>query len=159
MIEQNTKVKAELFATFFQYQAGIFQNALMELTEENVLKRPSDRSNHINWILGHILHCRYMLAGRLGLDVESPFGDTYWKAIEDKKYPKMEEVVNDFPKISEKLIQQIKSKSDEELDHRAAQDQPSLADMLSFFSYHEAYHLGQIGYARKIIGLEAMKSH
>jgi len=159
MIDQKSQAKAETFSNMFQFQGGIFHNALENLTEEDALKKPYEHSNHINWLLGHILHCRFMLGNMLGMKADNPFGEIYWTAIEDKAYPSVEEIVKEFPKISEKVIAKIASMTNDELDARPAPDKPSMTEMVSFFVYHEAYHIGQIGYARKAIGLKAMKSH
>lgn len=159
MIEQKVNAKAELFSSMLQFQAGIFQNALKDLTEELALVRPSGRSNHINWLLGHILHCRYMLANMLEADAENPFGNTYWTAIEDKEYPSVEAVVSQLPIVSEKLLEKLSEMEESALVRVISPGRPALADIVSFFIYHEAYHLGQIGYARKLVGMEAMQSH
>lgn len=159
MIEQKTNTKAKIFGGMFKYQGGIYQNALKDLTDERALKRPSDKSNHTNWLLGHILHCRFMLANMIGVKTENPFGKMYWNAIVDKGYPTVKEVVDNFLKLNDELLDKLDGMSDSELDAKPAADKPSLTDVISFFVYHEAYHLGQLGYARKIIGLEALKSH
>ena len=100
-----------------------------------------------------------MLANMIGVEAENPFSNTYWGAIEDKDYPEIKEVTKHFPSITSLLINKLSIMTDAELDTKAAPDKPSTADMVSFFVYHEAYHLGQIGYARKMIGLEALKSN
>jgi uncharacterized damage-inducible protein DinB len=151
--------KAEVFSNMFQFQSSIFHNALVQLTQEDSLKRPSPQSNHINWLLGHIVHCRYMIAGMIGVKAENPFGNRYWTPIDDASYPTLREIVETFPIISEKLLDRLSGMTNEDLEVSPAPGQPSWSDIVSFFVYHEAYHLGQIGYARKLIGLEAMKSN
>ena len=151
--------KAQAFVGLFQFQATIVQNAQLGLTEALALKRPSGHNNHINWMLGHLLHCRYMLAKMLGVAAENPFGNTYWEALDNRSYPPVGEVMQHFPAISAQLMQALGGLTDAELDAQPDPDQPSLTEMVSFFVYHEAYHIGQIGYARKGIGMEAMKSN
>jgi len=143
----------------FKFQGGIYQNALEDLTEELALKRPSNKSNHANWLLGHILHCRYMLANMIGAKAENPFDEVYCDAIENGDYPTVEKVFAQFPIISEKVLDRLSGLTDSELDAKPAHDKPALADIVSFFVYHEAYHIGQLGYVRKLIGLAPMKSH
>ena len=159
MTKEKTNLKAELFSNMFQFQCGIYQNALENLTDELANQRPSDKNNHTNWLLGHILHCRYMLANMIGVEAENPFDKIYWGTIEDKDYPKIKEVTKHFPIISSLLTDKLSKMTDAELDTKPAPDKPSTADIVSFFVYHEAYHLGQIGYARKMIGLETLKSN
>ena len=159
MTEQKTNAKASLLGGMFVFHDRIFHNAFENLTEALALRRPSENSNHSNWVLGHILHCRYMLANMLGLEAVDPFGEIYWTGIENREYPTIAEISGHFPKISGKLMDKLSAMDDAELDARPAPDKPCLTDIVSFFVYHEAYHLGQLGYARKLIGLEAMVSH
>ena len=158
MKEQKTHSKAEAFSGMFRFQECIFNNALENLTEDLALRRASNNSNHMNWLLGHVLHCRFMLAGMIGLSEINPFGKTYWTAIDDKPYPPVNEISGQLRLISKKLIEKLSSIPDEEMDAKPGVDQSSLADIISFFAYHEAYHLGQIGIVRKMIGLSALKS-
>jgi uncharacterized damage-inducible protein DinB len=153
------QLKQEVYRSMFEFQSGIFQNALEGLSESNVLTRPSPHANHINWLLGHLLHCRYMLAGMIGAQVHNPFEEMYWNSIEDKSYPKLIEIISRWPEATEKLLSRLSEMTDAELEARTATEKPTLEEMVSFFAYHEAYHLGQIGIVRKIIGLDAMKSH
>ena len=153
-----TATKADLYDSMFRFQEGIYQNALLGMTEEQALCRPSDKSNHINWLMGHILHCRFMLTNMLGVKAENPFGNRYWSAIDEQEYPALEKVTGLLPAITATLTKKLTSLSDEEFDARPASDKPSVSDIVSFFVYHEAYHLGQIGYARKIIGLDPLQS-
>lgn len=151
--------KAGVYTTMFRFQEGIFNNAFDALTQEDALKRPSPYTNHINWLLGHILHCRYMLASMIGVQEENPFGTVYWDPITQKQYPSLDRILAEFPLISEKLLSKLAAFTDGELDARPAPDKPSLTEIISFFSYHEAYHIGQIGYVRKYIGMEPLKSN
>jgi hypothetical protein len=159
MKTQEANVKSELFCHMLEYQGGIFQNAFDNLTDEFALIRPSERSNHSNWLLGHIVHCRFMLAGMIGLEVKNPHEEIYWQAIDNIAYPSIERLNADFKNISSLLINEIGNLTDESLEDNSVAHQPPLAEWISFFAYHEAYHLGQIGYLRKLIGMESLKSN
>ncbi len=151
--------KAGVYTAMFRFQEGIFNNAFDNLTPEDALERPSGRSNHLNWLLGHILHCRYMLAALVGVQEQNPFGALFWDPITDVEYPSMEDIRATFPVISEKLLSKLVAFTDEELDAKPVQGQPSLSEIISFFTYHEAYHIGQLGYVRKFIGMGPLKSN
>jgi hypothetical protein len=159
MTAQQKHSKSETLRGMFLFQRGIFENALDGLSDVAALKRISDTSNHMNWLLGHIVHCRFMLAGIVGIRESNPFGNTYWSGIEEKAYPNVSEVVLQMNSISEKLMAKLASLSDEALDATLGPDQPVLGDVISFFSYHEAYHLGQVGMVRKLVGLGSLKSN
>ena len=154
-----SNVKAATFSGMFEFQGTIYENAQANLSEEQAQQRPGEHNNHINWLLGHVLHCRFMLANMLGVEAENPFGQRYWTAIEEVEYPAVAEVVQHFAGISSKLVAALNTMSDEQLDARPAEGKPSMSEIVSFFVYHEAYHLGQLGYARKAIGMEAMKAN
>jgi uncharacterized damage-inducible protein DinB len=151
--------KAEVFCGMFQFQGGIYNNALEGLSEKDALGRVLEKSNHTNWLLGHVLHCRYMLANMLGVQESNPFGKIYWGKMDEKNFPSFAEVTKHFPVISIKLIEKLSSLTDTELDAKPTADKPSLTEIISFFVYHEAYHIGQIGLTRKLIGLEPLKSN
>ena len=159
MNDVKTNTKAETFGKMFRFQEGIYNNAFENLTEDVALKRPSERSNHMNWLLGHVLHCRFMLANMIGSAAKNPFENVYWDAIGNKDYPRIQEIQGQFPQIGKELEERLSHMSNDEMDSRPAPDKPSMAELVSFFVYHEAYHLGQLGYARKIVGLEPLKSH
>jgi uncharacterized damage-inducible protein DinB len=150
--------QAKTFIGMLQFQARILNNVFDNLPEEAALKRVSSNANHINWLAGHILHCRFMLAGMIGINETNPFGQTYWLAIDDKAYPGVKEIAAQIPHISEQLIEKLSSLSDDEMDTRPSGNKQSLGEIIAFFVYHESYHLGQIGIVRKIIGLGALKS-
>jgi len=150
--------KVDVYRRMFEFQQGIFQNALEDLSETAALQRPSSNSNHINWLLGHLLHCRYMLANVVGVPTTNPFGEIYWNALQDMNYPALIEVTAHWPEITSQLLEKLSTFCDDDLQSRESADKPSLEEMIAFFVYHEAYHLGQIGIVRKIIGVGAMKS-
>ncbi|MBK8192531.1 MAG: hypothetical protein IPK76_04790 [Lewinellaceae bacterium] len=83
---QEVITPADTLIRAFQLQDGIFHNALADITDEQALMRPNDRTNHYNWLLGHVATCRCMLANAIGLRVENPHGDLYFKAIGDYHY-------------------------------------------------------------------------
>jgi uncharacterized damage-inducible protein DinB len=159
MVAQQTHVKAETFSGMFQFQHGIFENALDNLSDAIALKSLPGTSNHMNWLLGHIVHCRFMLSGMIGLQQSNPFGNMYWSAVAEAPYPTVEEIARQMTEISKSMTDKIGELSDDELMARANEQTPSLNDIISFFAYHEAYHLGQIGLVRKGVGLGTLKSN
>jgi uncharacterized damage-inducible protein DinB len=100
-----------------------------------------------------------MLAGMIGLEEVNPFNKLYWSAIQERDYPGLADVVMEMNRISGKLLNQLATSTDESIFAEEAPGKPALAEIISFFAYHEAYHLGQIGLLRRLLGLSALKSH
>ena len=158
MTEQQTQTKADFLAGMFRFQHGIFENALDSLSDDIALKTLQGTKNHMNWLLGHIVHCRYMLSGMIGNGRPNPFGDLYWKGVADVSYPTVAEIAAQMTEVTKLLMEQFAVLSDEDIVVQK-NDETSLSDIISFFAYHEAYHLGQIGMIRKGVGLGTLKSN
>jgi uncharacterized damage-inducible protein DinB len=148
------------YTDILNIQAGIFNNAFDGINDKDALQRPINQGNHINWLLGHIATCRFMLFNLIGGKESDPYFNIYFKGYNaETKYPKLKEIKKNWEKASGLLIEKIESISDEEMETEIAGKGGKPKDFISFFTYHEAYHLGQIGYARKILGLPVLKSN
>lgn len=157
-MENSSSKTATPITGLFQMQTAFFNNAIDGITTEDSTKRMNENINHIAWLTGHIVSCRYMLCGMLGVQVSEPYPELFGnlKTIqEDVTYPSLTELVNVLPEITEQLISKLNSMSEE--DFRKDAFGGKLIDIVLFFTYHEAYHIGQIGILRKALGYEAIK--
>lgn len=156
-----TKIStSSVYTDMLNMQAGIFSNAFEGISDKDAVKRPGTDSNHINWLLGHLTTCRFMLLNLIGGKESDPYFNIYFKEISNEtKYPDLKTISNNWDKASKLLIDKISSMSDEVIESPIPDKGGSPKDFISFFTYHEAYHLGQIGYARKILGLPVLKSN
>lgn len=151
---------ATAYVEMLNLQSGIFHNALDGIDDQNALERPNNRVNHINWLLGHVATCRFMLLNLIGGNENDPYFHLYFKAIaDDTNYPDLYAVRSNWEKASRLLIERVEALSPEEMESEIAGKGGKPKDILAFFIYHEAYHLGQIGYARKFLGLPVLKSN
>lgn len=143
----------------FQLQDSIFHNALEDISDDQALLRPNDQTNHYNWLLGHVTTCRFMLANAIGLQVENPHGDLYFKELGNHHYKTIADIQDQWTKISARLMDYLSDLSREELDACVDGMPVSRLDLIVFYQYHEAYHLGQMGLLRKVLGFPTMKSN
>ena len=156
---QTQTLTGSAYIDMFNMQGGIFNNAFDGIKDKDALKRPNDQVNHLNWLLGHIATCRYMLLNLLGGKEADQYFNIYFKALStDTNYPAIAEVKSNFDNATKLLIQKIESIAEEEMETQIPGKGGRPKDFISFFIYHEAYHLGQIGYARKFLGLPVLKS-
>lgn len=147
----------------FELQTMLYTNCVDGWTEADAEKRPG-QANHVKWIAGHLVSSRCSLANVLGLGLQEPFPALFEnreRRQDDVQYPSMAELTKDWNGISAKLTAKLKSMSDPELNTPAPFPTPAgdgtIKGTIGFFAHHEAYTIGQLGYARRIAGMEAMK--
>jgi len=151
---------ASAYTDMFNMQSGIFNNALDGINDKDAVKRPNEQVNHLNWLLGHLATCRLMLLNLIGGKAADPYFNIYFKAISgETKYPTLQEIKDNWDFATKLLIEKIESITEEEMETEIPGKGGRPKDFISFFIYHEAYHLGQIGYARKFLGLPVLKSN
>ena len=137
------------------YEA-LFRN-LEGITHEESLVQPLPAGNTINWILGHILATRNRLHQLLGLaQAWSPELAQRYTGLDGAGWTPSAAV--DLRTIAAELArsqQQVMAAFDDmssQMLTRRANDGRTLAEVLGFFHFHEAYHTGQIALVRRIVG-------
>lgn len=137
----------------------LFEKAIDGLDREDLLTAVGPDCNPMIWILAHLTYTRCLLVNLLGAKLELPWEDRFGagRKIEDPdEYPEAGEVVAIWKEVSEQLTTQLKQLSFEDLSKPSPYDFPvpdkSLRGAINFLAYHEAYHIGQLGYLRKWLG-------
>ena len=149
----HTRLLSRLFE--MNYEA-LFRN-LDGITHEESLVQPVPAGNTINWILGHILATRNRLHSLLGLEEAWPPDLAYrYTGLDGAGWTPA--VAVDLRTIASQLArsqQQVMAAFDEMASKTLttrANDGRTLAEVLGFFHFHEAYHTGQIALVRRIVG-------
>jgi uncharacterized damage-inducible protein DinB len=113
----------------------------------------------MNWLLGHLATCRLMLLNLIGGSEVDPYFNIYFKTItRETTYPTLSKIKENWDFGTRLLTQRIDGIAEEEMETQIPGKGGTPKDFLSFFIYHEGYHLGQIGYVRKFLGLPVLKS-
>ncbi len=138
---------------------SLLERVVDGISPEQWLSRPSDHSNHIAWIAGHMLWARQALAGRLGRTWEYPGLEVFArsaKICDSATYPAPEELVKAWRNASATLQTALEHVTAEALAAPAPTGPPSPDGKLSGFvgvlAWHETYHLGQLAYLRGWLG-------
>ena len=128
----------------------VLNRNLKDITHTESLVTPPNGGNSINWILGHIIVSRDDIRELLGLDKlcgdEMKMYQRGAEAVDANKLidlGKLMEMYNDGQQIIEERLK--------ELDLREINEKYR---MVTFLAFHEAYHTGQTGILRRIIGKE-----
>ena len=139
---------------------NLFTKAMTGVSPEDAWRRPADRSNPLLWMAGHVTQFRCRLLGLLGVQHAYRWGatfDTGSKIASPDSYPTPAEIIEEWDELSRLLMERLATLTDAELDavprSRVPSTDGTVRGIIGFFSLHEAYHVGQMGYVRKWLGL------
>lgn len=126
----------------------VLKTNLQGITHEDSIKH-IENCNSINWLVGHIVVTRN---GILSLMNMTPVASDALKAVYERgskmmidmnQAEKLETLIKLFDEEQQKILEGVnKAYSDEVIDR------------LTFFGFHEGYHVGQVGTMRKLLGKE-----
>jgi hypothetical protein len=144
----------------FRITTNLFIKAMSGVEAARAMKRPGPVSNPLLWLAGHVTHFRSRLLTLLGVPRDFPWGsvfDTGAKVGPPETYPEPEQIVALWEELSEVLMDRLNALTEEDLaappTSRVPTTDATLAGAIGYFSLHEAYHVGQMGYVRKWLGM------
>ena len=148
-------------ANMFKTNAQVFDKAIQGVPAEKWLVRPSNNSNHLTWITGHVVVHRGFVAKMLGHQWSAPWEKLFARGAQlvgPEQYPAPAELQRNFKELSEKLSSALSGISEETLRKPVPKEQPSLdgtvGGSIALLCLHESIHLGQMTYVRKCLGYE-----
>jgi uncharacterized damage-inducible protein DinB len=144
----------------YGFNNGFLVKMVEDLAPEEWLRRPDDKTNHIAWIVGHVVWTRKMLLKRLGTEWSQPWLDLFKRGVkidETAAFPSPETLLEGWKEVGNALAQAFENVSDEFLAQPASQPGPPSSDgkesgIVSFLAWHETYHIGQASYLRCWLG-------
>jgi hypothetical protein len=145
----------------FGLQQKLFTNAVKGIKNEDSHKRMNQNTNHLAWLVGHLVSTRYMMVNVLGGSMQEPFPELFAQgkgSQPDVKYPPLEDLTRDWDKVSEKLNERLNSLTEADLGANAPFPTPlggTVKDFIAFCAHHEAYTIGQLGLYRRFHGHDA----
>ncbi|MBK0382998.1 DinB family protein [Pedobacter sp. SD-b] len=157
--------KLEIIIPAYRMHSQSFRNALDGITEEAALKRIDNNTNHVIWMTGNLVSCRYWIGNMLGIDDKDPYNDLFkeGRALDESlDYPTLEKLKKSFEAISPKNYQKLLTATDEDLDkaYSFGMNVPfikeNVLNMIGMCIAREDYLFGQIGLMRKLLGLKGM---
>ena len=134
---------------------GSIRTNVSGIGHEESLITPQPAGNSLNWVVGHVVASRNGLLRLSGLDL-------HWSKEQARPYIRgsallaiesarpFDDILNAYEQTQQKLLERLQNMSDAELD--AASDKGTLGEQLGFLLFHEAYHAGQVGILRRVLG-------
>jgi uncharacterized damage-inducible protein DinB len=142
----------------FKLNNRLVKSALQGLTDEEVWTRPHG-GNAIGWILGHITETRGSILAELGDAAGMPWPKQFSRGSSPE--PSAERpsraVLEDAWSASSGRMRQVFERltPDKLAELPKKEGLPGVTDVASFITFmafHESYHVGQLGYARRLLG-------
>jgi uncharacterized damage-inducible protein DinB len=150
--------RAQLWTIAFKSNQSLLERNLTGLDGSLAAQAPAPGANSANWILGHVVVARRGILGLLGQPQPkdpalAPYGrggDGQGGALS------WDDLFAHFGTLGETMAAAIAAVPDWDKPtlNPALQKEQPLEQVLAFLYMHEAYHLGQIGLVRKLVGLE-----
>ena len=151
------------FADLFRLNTKLFRNTLAGLDEVDATARPNEHTNSAAFIGGHLVETRAWMGRYLGLATPAPFGGVLEHATsldQIKELPKLVDIRPAWEALSETVSARLDQVTEEQLAAPGSQKFPGVAPTvlggIAFLLQHESYHIGQLAYLRKYLGLPPM---
>ncbi len=146
-----------------ELNSRLFLNCLDGADDDTALGRPGPDSNHMAYVACHIMDARYFLARLVGVDIENPYKELLdpVRSVDDlEKYPPLDGIRSAWRQVSAILSERLPALSAGELGRESPQQFPvddgSVLGGIAFLLAHEAFHIGQLAFLRKFVGLGPM---
>ncbi len=148
----------------FDLHTRLFTNATAGISDNESGIRNSEHVNNMKWIAGHLLNTRLGNMSRIaGLSPDESYNAQFGRGNSfdpNATYPPLEEITSKWQAASAAIGEGISNIPEEALSSKSPVQAPiaddTLRGLVAFLVSHEAYHIGQLGMLRKMIGKEAM---
>ena len=145
-------------ALMFRTSHALMHKALEGLTPEQAMERRGD-ANPILWVAAHIVAVRASFTKGLGGSVDVPWGKQFPRggSVADvSEWPALADVRAKWDEVHAAFMAQLETLT----SAQGAAETPvpgldgTVLGVVSLAAIHDAYHVGQLGAARRAYGLE-----
>jgi uncharacterized damage-inducible protein DinB len=129
---------------------------LAGITHEESIIQPSPGGNSLNWVLGHLVATRNLVMQTLGEPVvwsneEAAPYERGAKPARDGSYARrLEDLVAALDRSQPVVMARVRTLSADDLARPSRMG--TVGDFLTMLCFHEAYHVGQFGLLRRLLG-------
>lgn len=141
----------------------IFQVNTDGVTHEESLDQPREAGNCLNWIAGHLVTTYNSVLPSLGEDLvwDADRTESYKRGSDPLVAPgeavEFTEIVAAFATAHDRVMQGLGSLAADRLSEPAPfspgnNPDETLGTLLHLIAFHQAYHVGQLGLGRRLLG-------
>ncbi len=151
----------DALATRYRFNEGLLQMASGGFSEAMWTHVPEGGGNTAHWILGHVTFARRgalrMAGAELPVEAWEEAFNMGATPGTGEDYPPVSELVALFSSAGDRMTEHFGAMTEDAANAPSPREFPdgskTVADAMHFMYFHEAYHLGQIGYIRRLEGL------
>lgn len=143
----------------YKINTDIVNKAIARVSGEHWFLKPGDESNHLLWVLGHMVWARANTLKFFNEHVDIPGGSLFARGANlaaPEDYPNVDEIKSAWNEVSQKLLTTLASPPEEILGKPAPEFPPSfdgkISGNLAFLAFHDTYHVGQLSFLTKWLG-------
>lgn len=143
----------------FKANTDIVNKAIADVEPDHWFRKPGDDSNHLTWVLGHLIVHRGHTLKMLGVDWDNNWTHLFARGSEqlaDEKYPSVDDMRSAWQDVSDRLSAALKNPAEGVMTQEAPKGPPSfdgkLSGTVAFFAFHDTYHAGQVSFLKKWLG-------
>ena len=148
----------------FSLNTALLTKAFEGVGDDQLWHRPSLENNPMLWIAGHMVGSRALMLQLLGNPIDTGWGPLFARGAvlgEEERYPTRADVMTMHGDVAQRVQAVLAGLSAAQLAREAtAGPKPgntrTVGDQLGFFAMHDSYHLGQLAYIRKALGLSSL---
>lgn len=151
-------------AAIFDLNTDLVLSCTDGLGEARANQRLEGGGNSIAFLLAHLVDARHFLASLLGSPLPNPVGELLAevRSIDEvTRLPPLVELVEAWGAVSAHLAGVLDRLRPSDLEAPVAQPFPipggTALEAIAFLAQHDSYHLGQIAFLRRQLGLPAMR--
>jgi uncharacterized protein YndB with AHSA1/START domain/uncharacterized damage-inducible protein DinB len=146
-------------ALIFSVNDSLASRTFEKVADEDLWRRPTERSNPMLWIFGHMVNTRAQMLKMFGEPFDTGWGDVFDRGAslgDAVRYPTRETVQAVSRNVNSQLYAKLGALTDAELAKPATRAPTpavkTIADQIAFLVMHDTYHVGQLAYVRKALG-------
>jgi uncharacterized protein YndB with AHSA1/START domain len=147
-------------AFIFAANDSLADRSFQGVAEDDVWKRPTPQSNPMLWLFGHMVNTRAQLLKILGDDFDAGWGDVFARgaALQDAAgYPSRDRIAAASREVNTRLYAKLGALAEADVSRPATRSftnaVQTVGDQIAFLAMHDTYHVGQLAYVRKALGL------
>ena len=160
-------MSVDLLKVQLTYCQSVVQRHTEDISQEESARTPDSGGNSMNWELGHILVSRNAMLDLVGADpiLNDEEKEAYGRGKKPGEgvegYLPLATLRERHKESGERLMQGLRDLDPAKLNEKAPYSpfenpKETLGTLLGFFLFHEAYHTGQTGVVRRLLGKEGL---